>query len=87
MPIHFFPDSSFLYAEYLLERSRSGQFALSKARKKWFGNDVVDYPKGEFEDPYYNLCFRGLDPIDEAFKKNAVSIFEPLLQHRTEILL
>jgi len=87
MPIHFFPDSSFLYAEYLLERSRSGQFALSKARKKWFGNDVVDYPKGEFEDPYYNLCFRRLDPIDEAFKKNAVSIFEPLFQHRTEILL
>ena len=87
MPIHFFPDSSFQYAEYLLERSGSGQSALNKAKKNWFGNDFADYPKGEFEDPYYNLCFRRVDPFDDAFKKNAVSIFKPLLQHRTEILL
>ena len=87
MPIHFFPDSSFQYAEYLLERSASGQSALSKARKTWFGNDFADYPKAEFEDPYYNLCFRRLNPLDEAFKKNAVSIFKPLLEHRTEIIL
>jgi len=87
MPIHFFPDSSFQYAEYLLERSASGQSALSKARKTWFGNDFADYPKAEFKDPYYNLCFRRLNPLDEAFKKHAVSIFKPLLEHRTEILL
>ena len=86
-PIHFFPDSSYVYAEHLLVRSASEQAALNKARRKWIGSEFAKYAKGESEDPYYDLCFRQLEPLDEAFEDIAVSVFSPLLAHCKEIIL
>jgi exodeoxyribonuclease V gamma subunit len=84
-PIRFFPKSSFEYAEKLLIKSASDASALRSAGRKWLGSNFAKNAQGESQDPYYNLCFRHLDPFDEDFKKLALTIFEPLLAHRREI--
>ena len=86
-PIHFFPDSSFEYAEHVLKKTASKQAALNKARRKWNGSQFAGYAKGESDDPYYNLCFRHSDPLDEAFEDIAVRVFSPLLGHCREMIL
>ena len=86
-PIYFFPKSSYEYAEQLVKKSATEFSALQKARRRWLGSDFSDYSDGESNDPYYDLCFRRLDPLDEAFQKNAMSVFKPLLAHSKEIRL
>ena len=87
-PIHFFPETSFKYAEQILGKAVSGELALQMAQKTWLGSySVRSYSKSESEDPYYDLCFRHLDPLDETFKKIAVDVFAPLLVHCREIVL
>jgi exodeoxyribonuclease V gamma subunit len=87
-PIHFFPDTSHEYADYKLNRSVSGQGALEKAGLKWRGVDSPrKYNRIESDDPYYDLCFRRLDPLDETFTKTALAVFEPLFGHSEEIIL
>jgi hypothetical protein len=36
------------------------------------------------DDPYYQLCFGGKDPIDTAFEEIAVEVFEPLRKYLKE---
>ncbi len=86
-PIHFFPESSYVYAEHLLKRSASEQAAMNKARRKWLGSEFAKYAKGESEDPYFDLCFRRSEPLEEAFKEIAVAVYSPLLAHSREIIL
>ena len=87
-PIHFFPDSSFEYAEHRLQNAGSEQLALNKAGKKWQGGDSAKkYAQAESEDPYYDLCFRHLDPLDDEFAKIAMKVFEPILAYSREIIL
>jgi exodeoxyribonuclease V gamma subunit len=86
-PIHFFPDSSYEYAVHLLQKAASKQAALNKARRRWNGSDFAKFSRGESEDSYYDLCFRSADPLDESFKKIAVSVFSPLLACAREIML
>ena len=31
--------------------------------------------RGECEDPYYNLAFRGMDPLDDEFRTAAHTVF------------
>ncbi len=83
-PLHFFPESSFEYAQKLLEKKRSHRAALNSAQKKWIGND---YNRGEFEDPYFDLCFSKSDPIDGGFQKIAEEVFAPLFEHCTEVII
>jgi hypothetical protein len=33
----------------------------------------------EISDPYYQLCFGGTDPLDDAFMMLADEVFSPLL--------
>jgi exodeoxyribonuclease V gamma subunit len=84
-PIHFFPETSFEYVERLLRKSASDSTAVSYAGKKWLGSDFIKNSSAESRDPYNDLCFRYLDPIDEDFKKTAMDIFEPMLDHTREI--
>jgi len=83
-PLHFFPRASYEYAEQLLRKATPEPSALFKARKKWVGSD---FAQGESLDPYYDLCFRRLDPIDENFKDIALQVFTPLLVNSREISL
>ena len=40
---------------------------------------------GEGEDPYFDLCFRNADPLDEEFQQTARAVFEPLLSALEEV--
>ena len=87
-PIHFFPDTSHAYAEQKLYKSASDQSALAKAGLKWRGGDSPQkYTRVESDDPYYDLCFRRTDPLDDGFEKMALTVFEPLIAHSREIIL
>ena len=86
-PIHFFPKSSYAYAEHLLKKEASESAALARARKKWLGSDSAKFSAGECADPFFDLCFRRLDPIDDSFQKIAVQVFKPMFAHLREIIL
>jgi exodeoxyribonuclease V gamma subunit len=74
-PVHFFPAASFEYATKVANPV-TAERALDAARSKWEGNDFVP---GEAADPYYRLCFKNVDPLDEIFAALALEVFEPLL--------
>lgn len=84
MPLNFFPDSSFEYAQRVLLKKQAEHTALTFAQKKWLGSDFV---RGESADPYFERCFANVDPLNAAFKTKSVQIFTPLLAHCTEITL
>ncbi|CAB1072259.1 Exodeoxyribonuclease V gamma chain (EC [Olavius algarvensis Delta 1 endosymbiont] len=86
-PLHFFPQSSFEYAEKVLVKSVPELTALSQAKSKWTGGGYSKNIKAESQDPYYDLCFRQTDPFDEQFKQIAIAVFEPLLDHCRDIEL
>jgi hypothetical protein len=60
------------------ETGRSRQEPIAVARVKWEGHSFTGAP-GECEDPYFDLCFRNVDPLDEEFQQTARAVFEPLL--------
>lgn len=69
-PLRFFPRTSAAYA-------KKGE--LTSARTVWEGEW---FP--ERDDPYYELCFGGTDPLDAEFERLARAVFEPLNSHRGE---
>ena len=87
IPLHFFPQSSFVYADSVLRKSIPEPTALMRARKKWAGSEFAKNARPESQDPYYDLCFRQFDPLDEQFQEIASKVFEPLLSHSREIKL
>ena len=87
LPIRFFPNSSYEYAEHLLNKAATELAALKKAKRKWHGSPFSDYAAGESDDPYYDLCFRRSEPLDEEFEDIAVRVFSPLLAYAKEIVL
>ncbi len=80
--LHFFPESSYEFAQQLLEKFKSPEKALSFAQRKWTG---TDFNRGELEDPYYHLCFKRTDPLDDSFQRIAKKVFEPILDHCREV--
>ena len=87
IPVHFFPESSFEFSEQLLRKSQPETTALIRAGRKWIGSEYYKYSNGESSDPYYDLCFRYLDPLDDEFRKIALVVFEPILTHSRAIIL
>ena len=81
-PVHFFPKSSWRYAAELLQKSGSLETSLKKSVNEWRGSD---FSAGESRDPYYEICFRYREPIDEEFQSLAEEVFGPLFEHQTEI--
>jgi exodeoxyribonuclease V gamma subunit len=79
-PLKFFPQTAWAYADAVLkqEAGRSRQEPIGVARVKWEGHSFTGAP-GECEDPYFDLCFRNVDPLDEEFQQTARAVFEPLL--------
>jgi len=77
-PLHFFPESSYVYARELLVNQREEQRALQAARAAWEG---TPHSRGERDEEHYNLCFRTIDPIDEEFQQLSLQIFQPLMEH------
>jgi exodeoxyribonuclease V gamma subunit len=79
-PLHFFPESSWHYAHARLKQNKSEADAVRIARNTWSG-----FNRGEQEDPYYQCCFKGAEPLDEAFQSLAEKVFGPLLNHQKEV--
>jgi len=79
-PLHFFPESALAYCRQILRNPDSRHDAILAAHRKWEG---APYSAGwgETDDPYYTLCFKHTDPLDESFEALATLIFEPLLRH------
>jgi exodeoxyribonuclease V gamma subunit len=85
-PLKFFPQTAWAYTEAMLkqEAGRSRQEPMVVARAKWEGHSFTGAP-GECGDPYFDLCFRNVDPLDEEFQQTARAVFEPLLTALTEV--
>jgi exodeoxyribonuclease V gamma subunit len=81
-PLHFFSDTSWMYAHILLEKNKTGEDALDSARRIW---EKTDYNRGECEDPYYQLCFGNIDPLDSEFRRIAEEVFRPFLEHQIAV--
>ena len=76
--IPFFPETSWAYARRFLNDSTGSNAALKAADRVWRGSR---HSRGEGEDPYYRLCFGGVDPLDGVFEDLAIAVFEPLLRY------
>lgn len=68
-PLHFFPESSWLYLKK----------GLSEAQRRWYGNGLDIIPP-ESANPAYLLCFERQNPLDEHFQLLAERIYGPLLK-------
>ncbi|MBU1181824.1 MAG: exodeoxyribonuclease V subunit gamma, partial [Proteobacteria bacterium] len=80
-PLHFFPDSSDEYVRQAHIKKKDRKDSMQAVRNKWLGSK---FSRGEFDDPYYNACFRNSDINDifnDSFVKNSESVFLPLLNH------
>lgn len=59
-PLYFFPQSSFTYAEQVLQKGSDESYALEKADKKWYSPwSTVN----EREDPYFKKILGGRNPL------------------------
>jgi len=81
-PLHFFPESSWEYAQRVLEKNKSSEEALRSANNKWLGSE---FSWGECTDLYYQQCFGKTDPIDFSFQDLAIKIFKPLLENQGKV--
>jgi len=74
-PLPFFPELSRECVERIHDRGQETQVVLQQIRKGWTGSP---FQRGVVEDPYYGLCFRHTDPIDEQFLALAEAVFLPM---------
>ncbi len=81
-PIHFFPDPSYVYAKACIIRGLDPAGAQDRAFKTWEGND---FKPGVSRDRYNRRCFDTINPIDAAFETLTLDLFDPLLNHMSEI--
>ncbi len=79
--LKFFPETSYDYARYLREKN-SHEFALKKANFNWEGNE-----RGYMErnDPYFNLSFRAIEPLDKEFIELSLLVYGSLLTYQEKI--
>jgi len=81
-PVRFFPVTAYEYVKQILKRGESKSNALKSAKNKW---NVSYNDTGESKDPYFDLCFRENDPLDEEFEKVSIEIFGPIFEHGREM--
>lgn len=81
-PLGFFPASSFDYLQARLLKQKTREQALDGARLVWEGSD---HKRGEIKDPYLDLCFRSMGPLDAEFETIAAEVFEPLFRCMEEV--
>ena len=81
-PLPFFPDSAYAYAECVSKR-KPETAAIVEALRKWEGSGFGKSPP-ERNDPYFQLGFGKIAPLDARFRQLAIEIFQPLLAHQQE---
>lgn len=78
LPLPFFPETSYAYAEALLKKGKSDAEALKAAEGKW---RTGNYSRGESDDVYSAACFGSELPAEGGFKDSARAVFAPMLEH------
>lgn len=81
-PLPFFPETSLAFYEYVYKKDKDPLEALIRATQIWQGDD---YRRGEAQDAYFDLCFRGKDPLTEAFMDYAKRFYMPLFDHMMDV--
>ena len=81
-PLRFFPESSLQFVRRLHDKDAHPDKALAEARNTWAGGE---WRRGEREDPYYDLCFRDTDPLDDEFMEIAEAVFGPMTAFQKEL--
>ena len=74
-PVAFFPESSMAFAESMAKKDDPGG-ALRAAGRCWRGNEARP---GEGQRAWNQICFRGVDPLNEEFMRLARDVLGPLL--------
>jgi exodeoxyribonuclease V gamma subunit len=81
--LHFFPNSSFAYAEAVCQQQKEPEDGIKAAHGKW-KNSYSPYPK-EGDDPYNRLLTGGENPIEEtSFKEVSISFWSPFFDSLEE---
>jgi exodeoxyribonuclease V gamma subunit len=81
-PVHFFQKSAWEYFQIALNRKKTEEDALDKARLTWTGSK---YNPGEGDDLYYKACFRDIDPLDTEFKRLSELVLRPCCENMEEV--
>ena len=50
----------------------------AQVKNVWKGSQYEDDSRGECDDSYYQLAFRGIDPLDAEFEEAALTMFAPM---------
>jgi len=79
MPIHFFPKSSFAFADSLLN-GKSETEAIFDAQNQWRPNEYRQ-TASESENLYHIRYFQSSEPFDHSFKEMAKKICIPIKKH------
>ncbi len=80
-PIHFFPASSYAYAEQVIQYSKKREAGLKSAENRW----INERAWSESADPYVAFCFAGLNPLDNHFETLAETVFRPIMANFREL--
>jgi len=75
-PAPYFPRSSFELARRKL-RPKPAETSVENAARQVFFKD-------ESGDPHFELCFRGREPLGDAWQALAVRLWKPFFDHATE---
>jgi len=86
-PLHFFPESSFAFADAILNKHKDVPVSLNAANRKWQRNDFGKGAKGESEDPYHQICFKETDPMDHDFQQISLDVFSPMFKQYSKYYL
>ena len=55
---------------------------MARAKVSWEGND---FSRGESQDSYNALCFRGRDPLGPEFAALALGLLGPIFDHEEKM--
>lgn len=76
-PLHFYPGSSWAYAETFYKKA-DHEAACNAAANKWQGNNF--FP-GDLYKPYHRLLLPGESMLDADFYATSLAVFLPLIEH------
>lgn len=85
--IVFFPDTSFAFAQDVIENSKDEESALKKASYKW-KNRHVSYDL-EGDDPYNTCLLNNINPLnnsktEEVFKQHSINFWTPFFKRYSQ---
>ena len=77
-PLHFFPESSYEYADCVVRKNKQHEYGLARARQKW---NKGEWSRAENDDPYYGFCFRTGLALGEDFARYAIDVWTQLFKY------